>query len=91
MTTTGRQSRKPRRLEIVLHNIDGRLYISGAPSRTRRGWLANLEADPNLTIHLKRGVVADLPPPRARSRTQPSGVRSSKASHVTGIAATSTS
>jgi len=70
MTTTGRQSRKPRRLEIVLHNIDGRLYISGAPSRTRRGWLANLEADPNLTVHLKRGVVADLPA-TAREITDP--------------------
>ena len=70
MTTTGRQSLKPRRLEIVLHNIDGRLYISGAPSRTRRGWLANLEADPNLTIHLKRGVVADLPG-TAREITDP--------------------
>jgi len=70
MTTTGRKSRKPRRLEIVLHNIDGRLYISGAPSRTRRGWLANLEADRNLTIHLKRGVVADLPA-TAREITDP--------------------
>jgi deazaflavin-dependent oxidoreductase (nitroreductase family) len=61
MTTTGRKSGEPRRLEIVLHNIDGRLYISGQPSRTRRGWLANLEGNPNLTIHLKRGVKADLP------------------------------
>ena len=70
MTTIGRKSHEPRRLEIVLHNIDGRLYISGAPSRTRRGWLANLEADPNLTIHFKRGVVADLPA-TAREITDP--------------------
>ena len=70
MTTTGRKSQKPRRLEIVLHNIDSHLYISGAPSRQRRGWLANLEADPKLTIHLKRGVVADLPA-TAREITDP--------------------
>src|ERR1700737_318022 len=72
ITTTGRKSGKPRRLEIVLDNIDDRLYISGAPSRTRRGWLANLEGDPNLTIHLKRGVVADLPA-TAREITDPVG------------------
>jgi len=70
MTTTGRQSGKPRRLEIVLHNIDGRLYISGVPSRQRRSWLANLEANPRLTIHLKRGVKADLPA-TAREITDP--------------------
>jgi deazaflavin-dependent oxidoreductase (nitroreductase family) len=70
ITTTGRKSQKPRRLEIVLHNIDGRLYISGAPSRTRRGWLANLEGNPSLTVHLKRGVVADLPA-TAREITDP--------------------
>jgi deazaflavin-dependent oxidoreductase (nitroreductase family) len=61
ITTTGRKSGEPRRLEIVLHNIDGRLYISGQPSRQRRGWLANLDANPKLTIHLKRGIKADLP------------------------------
>jgi deazaflavin-dependent oxidoreductase (nitroreductase family) len=70
MTTTGRKSGEPRRLEIVLHNIDGHLYISGQPSRTRRGWLANLDADPSLTIHLKRGIKADLPA-TAREITDP--------------------
>src|SRR5437899_12631676 len=61
ITTAGRKSGEPRRLEIVLHNIDGHLYISGQPSRRRRSWLANLDGNPNLTIHLKRGVKADLP------------------------------
>jgi deazaflavin-dependent oxidoreductase (nitroreductase family) len=60
MTTTGRQSGEPRRLEIVMHNIGGRLYISGQPSRRRRSWLANLESNPKFTVHLKRGVKADL-------------------------------
>ena len=61
ITTTGRQSGKPRRLEIVFHNIDGRLYISGIPSRNRRSWIANLDADPHLIFHLKGKVKADLP------------------------------
>ena len=65
VTTTGSRSGEPRRIEIVLHNIDGRLYISGRPSPRKRKWIANLEADPSLTIHLKQSVHADLP---ARAR-----------------------
>jgi deazaflavin-dependent oxidoreductase (nitroreductase family) len=61
ITTTGRRSGAPRRIEIVFHNIDGRIYISGVPSPRKRRWLANLEADPNLTFHLKGRVRADLP------------------------------
>src|ERR1700682_4118622 len=61
ITTTGRTSGKPRRLEIVFHNIDGRIYISGIPSRKRRSWIANLDANPNFTFHLKGRVSADLP------------------------------
>jgi len=60
ITTTGRRSGRPRRLEIVFHNIDGRIYISGTPSRRRRSWLANLEANPRFTFHLKGRVKADL-------------------------------
>jgi len=62
ITTTGRQSGLPRRLEIVFHRIDGRMWISGIPSPRKRAWLANLEADQHLTVHLKGPVaVADLP------------------------------
>src|ERR1700694_4638062 len=70
ITTTGRKSGEPRRLEIVLHNIGGRLYISGQPSRRRRSWLANLEANPNFTLHVKRGARTDLPA-TAREITDP--------------------
>jgi hypothetical protein len=59
ITTLGRQSGRPRRIEIVFFNFDGRVYISGMPGR--RAWMANLAADPRLTFHLKKGVVADLP------------------------------
>lgn len=62
ITTTGRRSGTPRRIEIVFHNVDGRIVISGMPMRERtRAWLHNLEADPRLTVHLRQGVVADLP------------------------------
>lgn len=61
MTTTGRQTGQPRRIEIVFHNIDGRFYISGIPSRRKRSWLANLEAHPDFVFHLKGRVKADLP------------------------------
>jgi deazaflavin-dependent oxidoreductase (nitroreductase family) len=61
ITTTGRQSGKPRRVEIVFHNIEGRIYISGIPFPKRRSWLANLDAAPQLIFHLKGKVSADLP------------------------------
>jgi deazaflavin-dependent oxidoreductase (nitroreductase family) len=62
ITTTGRRTGLPRRIEIVFHTIGGRLYISGMPRADRaRAWLRNLEADPRLTFHLKEPVTADLP------------------------------
>jgi deazaflavin-dependent oxidoreductase (nitroreductase family) len=61
LTTIGRRTGQPRRIEIVIHPIGGRLWISGIPSRRTRAWLRNLEADPRLTIHLKGDVRADLP------------------------------
>jgi deazaflavin-dependent oxidoreductase (nitroreductase family) len=62
ITTTGRRTGRPRRVEIVFHNIDGRIYISGMPRVDRkRAWLRNLETDPHLTLHLKGTAFADLP------------------------------
>jgi deazaflavin-dependent oxidoreductase (nitroreductase family) len=61
ITTTGRRTGKARRIELVFHNVDGRLIISGSPSRRTRGWIHNLDADPHLNFHLKRSVKADLP------------------------------
>ena len=60
ITTTGRRTGLPRRIEIVFHNIDGRIYISGIPRHRPRAWLLNLQANSALTIHLTRGVLADL-------------------------------
>lgn len=62
ITTTGRRSGQPRRIEIVYHVIEGRIYISGMPAAARqRRWLTNLAAEPHFIFHLKRGVTADLP------------------------------
>jgi deazaflavin-dependent oxidoreductase (nitroreductase family) len=59
ITTTGRRSGRPRRIEVVFHNFGGRLFISGRPGR--RDWYANLVAQPAFTFHLKGPVKADLP------------------------------
>ncbi len=61
ITTTGRRTGRPRRIEIVLHNFDGQLIISGRPSPRPRAWIRNLEADPRLIVHVKDGVRADVP------------------------------
>ena len=66
ITTTGRKSGEPRRIEIWFHNLEGRLLISGFPGR--RSWYANVVAHPEFTFHLKESVQADLPA-RARAIT----------------------
>lgn len=60
ITTTGRKSGQPRRIEIVFHSFGGKVYISGYPRPQKRSWLANLEAHPDFTFHLKNEVKADL-------------------------------
>ena len=61
ITTIGRTTGLPRRIEIYFHHFDGEYLITGRPGRRRRDWLANMVANPAFTLHLKRGVSADLP------------------------------
>jgi len=62
ITTTGAKTGRARRVEIVIHNFDRHLYISGMPIPSRkRGWLANVEANPRLSVHVKGAIQADLP------------------------------
>jgi deazaflavin-dependent oxidoreductase (nitroreductase family) len=61
ITTTGRRSGRPRRIEIVFYRQGQDVYLSGIPAPKTRDWLANLAANPKLTFHLKHRVVADLP------------------------------
>lgn len=61
ITTIGRKTGRPRRIEIFFHHFDGRYYLTGRPSQRKRDWEANIEANPEFTLHLKRGVTADVP------------------------------
>jgi deazaflavin-dependent oxidoreductase (nitroreductase family) len=61
ITTTGRRSGAPRRIEICFYRFGDETYLSGIPGPRTRDWLVNLAAEPHFTFHLKHGVVADLP------------------------------
>lgn len=60
ITTIGRKSGRPRRIEIYFHQFGGDYYLTGRPG-PRRDWQANIEANPEFTLHLKRGLTADIP------------------------------
>jgi deazaflavin-dependent oxidoreductase (nitroreductase family) len=61
LTTTGRRTGRPRRIEIFLHSDDGQLFITGMPRADRtRDWLHNVRAHPQIVLHLKQTVVADV-------------------------------
>ena len=60
ITTTGRKSGQPRRIEIWYHRLDGKYYITGTPGRPR-DWYANLVAHPSFTFHLKQSATTELP------------------------------
>ena len=59
ITTMGRKSGQPRRIEIWFHYLDDELFITGIPGP--RDWFANLIANPQFTFHLKESVQADVP------------------------------
>ena len=59
ITTVGRKTRKPHKIEIAFHHLDGSLYISGLPGH--RDWYANLVAHPQFTFHLKQSAQVDMP------------------------------
>lgn len=59
ITTKGRRSGDPRRIEIWCHLMDGQLYLAASPGP--RSWYANLYANPGVTLHIKDDVKADIP------------------------------
>ena len=59
ITTIGRSSGLPRRIETWFYRVDDQIYLTGSPGR--RDWYANLLANPEFTFHLKQSVEADLP------------------------------
>jgi len=74
ITTTGRKTGRPRRIEIYFHQFDGNYYLTGRHG-AKRDWEANIIANPEFTLHLKRGMGADIdvvgepePDPEERAR-----------------------
>lgn len=65
ITTLGRRSGQPRRIETWRYRADGRFWLTGSPGS--RDWYANLLAHPEFTLHL---TGLDLPA-RARPVTDP--------------------
>ena len=59
ITTIGRKSGQPQRIEIWFKRLNGRTYITGTPGK--RDWYANMLANPHFTFHLKQSIQADLP------------------------------
>lgn len=59
ITTIGRSSGTPRRIETWFYRVGDRYFLTGSPGK--RDWLANLIANPAFTFHLKTTTTADLP------------------------------
>lgn len=53
ITTIGRHSGKPARIEIWWFHLDGEFVITGSPGP--RDWYANVLADPAITVHTPMG------------------------------------
>lgn len=60
ITTIGRLSGLPRRIEVWFYRVGDTNYLSGMPGRDP-DWFHNLVEQPRFTLHLKHGVRADLP------------------------------
>ena len=58
ITTYGRRTGEPRRIEIWMMDVDGRFFITGTPGP--RDWLANLRQDARLIVHLKLTAGTDI-------------------------------
>ncbi|MCH7655408.1 MAG: nitroreductase family deazaflavin-dependent oxidoreductase [Chloroflexi bacterium] len=59
ITTTGRRTGRLHRIEVRLHNVGGRLFITGNAGKPR-DWYANMRVSAAFTLHLKQNVAADL-------------------------------
>ena len=56
ITTTGRNTGEPRRIEIWMLAVEDRFFITGTPGP--RGWLANIRTNPRVVVHMKNGMPA---------------------------------
>ena len=58
ITTIGRRSGKPRRIEIWFHFLNETIYLASRPAK--RSWNANLLANPDFTFHFKQSLQRDV-------------------------------
>jgi deazaflavin-dependent oxidoreductase (nitroreductase family) len=70
ITTPGRRTGRPRRIEIFFYRAAGTTYLCSGAGGAATDWHANLLANPTFTFHLKHGIRADLPA-RATPVTDP--------------------
>jgi deazaflavin-dependent oxidoreductase (nitroreductase family) len=61
ITTVGRRTGLPRRIEIFFYRAAGNTYLCSGAGGAATDWHANLLANPTFTFHLKNGIRADLP------------------------------
>ncbi len=70
LTTIGRRSGQPSRIEIWWFRVDGRFVITGTPGP--RDWYANVLADPRVTVHVAgldlRGTATPVTDAKLRRR-----------------------
>ena len=53
LTTIGRRSRRPARIEIWWFHVDNRFIVTGTPGK--RDWFANVKANPDVVVHTPLG------------------------------------
>ena len=73
ITTLGRRTGRPRRIEIFFYRAAGTTYLCSGAGGAATDWHANLLANPDFTFHLKNGIRADLPARATPVTDQPNG------------------
>ena len=58
ITTRGRKTGLPRRIEIWAHYLEGRIFLASRPGR--RSWHANLIEHPEFIFHVKEIQKVDI-------------------------------
>ena len=84
ITTVGRRTGRPRRIEIFFYRAGGLTYLCSGAGGGATDWHANLLAHPDFTFHLKNGIRTDLPA-RATPVTDPDERRAVLAEIVTDL------
>ena len=63
ITTIGRKSAQPHRVEVNVRHVEGQIYLSNRP-KNLRDWVANIKINPEFIYHFTQSVQLDF---RARA------------------------